>query len=122
MFRGTSIEFFSHLTGDPSMTKGITKPGAASPFPPLTTASTLLCPHGGVVNSIPTGPPPMGPVSGGVPLRQSDPCVVAGCGHQPPCVRAQWVGGMSQTLDMRSIGLCWSSLNTPQGTVVIAKV
>lgn len=103
------------------MTKGITKPATPSPFPPLTTTSVLLCPHGGVVTSLSTGQPALGHASGGTPLKMSDPCVVSGCAFPTPCVRAQWVGGMSQALDSRSVGLCWSKENIPQGSVIVAK-
>jgi hypothetical protein len=91
------------------------------PFPALTTASVLLCPHGGAVSCIPTGMPPFGPISGGgVPLKATDPCVVAGCTFPTPCVRVQWISP-SPMLDIRSVGLCMNAANFPQGPVVIAK-
>jgi hypothetical protein len=104
------------------MTKGTPKPGNPSPFPPLTSASMLLCPHGGNVTSLPTGMPPAGYAGGALPLKITDPMVVSGCAHTNPCIRAQWVGGVTQTPDMRSIALCWSKENIPNGTVIVARV
>jgi peptidoglycan hydrolase-like protein with peptidoglycan-binding domain len=105
-------------TGIPSLPS---LPPVPSPFPPLTTSSILLCPHGGTVTCLPTGAPPFAPVSGGIPLKPSDPCLVAGCGFPSPCVRVQWVGFAGPALDLRSIGLCMNAAGMAQGPVLIVK-
>lgn len=94
----------------------------------LTTAATMMCPHGGTVTGISTSPR----VSAGAPvLRASDTFVVAGCAFAPggaasPCVSVQWVVpdsrvtvGGSPTLSTGSTGLCTSALQAPQGPVQI---
>lgn len=96
-------------------------PPMPSPFPPLTTESVMLCPHGGAVTCFPAGRPFVGLSAGGVPLAMSDPGVVAGCPFPTPWLRVQWVSSASQTLDIRSTGLCLNAANIPQGTVVIAR-
>lgn len=95
----------------------------------LNTASTLLCPHGGMAQAISTntrsraGPSPL--------ATDSDTFVITGCPYQvsgapSPCVRVQWliadsrvkVNG-SATLSKSSTGLCLSAAGAPQGNVMV---
>jgi hypothetical protein len=99
--------------------------------PSLTAASTLLCPHGGMVAIAPASPRAM---AGGAPLvTSSDVFTVAGCvftlpGPVPsPCVRVQWIvpamrvrAGGAQALDTGSVGMCLAATGTPQGPVSVA--
>ena len=96
----------------------------------LTTASTLLCPHGGSVSAATANTRSN---AAGAPLvRASDTFTVAGCpftlpsGTFHPCVTVQWVqtaqasrvfGG--QTLNDASVGLCKAADQAVQGTVQI---
>jgi hypothetical protein len=94
----------------------------------LTTASTMMCPHGGTVTGIPGSPRVS---AGAVVLRSSDTFVVAGCPFfvgtvASPCVTVRWVvpdarvtvaGG--PTLSQGSTGLCMGPTSAPQGPVQI---
>ena len=94
-----------------------------APLPPLTTASTLKCPHGGHVTCTPSGPPPAGPLpNGAMPLKTTDKAVVAGCGFISPCVRVQWLPAPTLTLNANSVGLCMNAAGLPQGPVSIVTV
>jgi hypothetical protein len=94
----------------------------------LTTASTMMCPHGGTVTAVPgqsqtTASSPV--------LRMSDTCTIAGCafviGTVPsPCVTVQWVQGCAKVqaggdfaLNESSVGLCLAATQAPQGAVLI---
>jgi hypothetical protein len=94
----------------------------------LTTASVLMCPHGGVV----TASPASSNVSAAAPvLAAGDNCIIAGCvfnvaGAPHPCVSVQWVvtatrvkraGAMALTDS--SVGMCIAADQTPQGSVII---
>lgn len=95
----------------------------------LTTASTMMCPHGGTVTGVPGSPRVS---AGAVVLRSTDTFVVAGCpflvnGAPSPCVSVRWVvsdarvkvaGGA--TLSQGSTGLCMNPASAPQGPVQIA--
>jgi len=98
------------------------------PFPPLTTASVLRCLHGGTIITpqVVAGLKDRLIFKGSPVLKATDTFVVAGCpfavGGPSPCLGARWVGGPSDPLDRRSIGLCLSVAQAPQGPVVIVKV
>jgi hypothetical protein len=93
----------------------------------LTTASTMMCPHGGTVTAIPgqTQATIDAPI-----VRLSDTFIIAGCAFAPggvpmPCVTVQWVVGATRVqaggdfvLTESSVGLCMSA--APQGSVIIA--
>jgi hypothetical protein len=96
----------------------------------LTTASTLMCPHGGTVTIMSANSKAQ---AGGVPLAlATDTFTIAGCaftippGAPSPCVKVQWivtdlfntVGG-TPTLSQSSVGLCLAATQIPQGPVVI---
>jgi len=95
----------------------------------LTTASTLLCPHGGSVRAMPGSPRAR---AGAALLRGSDTFIVAGCpfttpaGTPNPCVSVQWtstdtrVQAGGATLSAGSVGLCLSAAGVPQGPVQVA--
>lgn len=94
----------------------------------LTTAATLLCPHGGTVQMVSTNSRTL---AGAPIVRSTDTFIVAGCvfnisGAPSPCVTVQWMvadtrvtvsGGA--TLSTGSVGLCKSAAGAPQGPVSI---
>lgn len=97
----------------------------------LTTASTIMCPHGGT--AIPATSNTSLTVGGAPALLQSDVLAVAGCpfqipvgtGTKPsPCVRIEWQAGTTRVtpgvLVQSSVGLCYSPEGAPQGTAVVA--
>ena len=96
----------------------------------LTTASTLMCPHGGTVSAV---------ASGGKVKADNSPIVVktdtftvAGCsfmmGNVPsPCTLVEWQQGTQhtkadsvETLTEASIGFCKSAAGAVQGPVQVA--
>jgi hypothetical protein len=94
----------------------------------LTTASTILCPHGGIAvlttaNARVT--------AGGAPvLLESDIHTVAGCPFvialkPSPCIRIQWAAGAARAqagapvLAQSSIGICFSPESAPQGVAIV---
>src|SRR5512146_1314308 len=94
----------------------------------LTTASQVMCPHGGQV-TLTTANSKVTAVGAPV-LLESDQHVVAGCaftiGVKPsPCVRVQWSAGSVKTsigaapLTQSSIGTCYSPEGAPQGLAIV---
>lgn len=96
----------------------------------LTPAATMLCPHGGKVNGIPSNVPS---ADGTSMFVQTDTFIIAGCpftlpGPTPsPCVRVQWTVADARTsiqhvptLSQSSVGLCLSAAGAPQGAVIVA--
>ena len=93
----------------------------------LTSASTMMCPHGGTI----TASPGSSKAQAGAPvLRASDSFTIAGCSFAPsqpqPCVSVQWVQtankvrhGGDFVLTQASVGLCLAATQAPQGTVMI---
>lgn len=95
----------------------------------ITTASTLMCPHGGTVTGIPSSPRGS---AGATVLRAADTFTIAGCpfllpgGAPSPCVTIQWIAadvrvtvGGAATLSSGSVGLCLSPASVPQGPVQV---
>lgn len=94
----------------------------------LTTASSLMCPHGGTVTASPAGPPKA--TADAVLLRATDTFVIAGCpfvvaGSPDPCTTVQWVSTAQKVkhagdlvLTEASVGLCIGA--APQGAVIVA--
>ena len=94
----------------------------------LTSASTMMCPHGGTVTAVPgqTRATAASPI-----LRGSDTYIIAGCPFSigpdySPCVSVQWVqtgtrvqAGGEFVLNEASVGLCLAATQAPQGTVLI---
>ena len=96
----------------------------------LTSASSLMCPHGGTVLATPSSAAVQ---AGGSPiLTTADTFSIAGCsfnvsGVPQPCVSVQWVQAAmkstrsgSATLTLASTGLCLGATQAPQGPVVIS--
>ena len=97
----------------------------------LTTASILMCPHGGTVTAVSSN---TRATAGGAPLvRASDTFIIAGCpftlpsATPSPCVTVQWISpdarsraGGDFTLSEASVGLCLAATQAPQGTVLIS--
>jgi hypothetical protein len=94
----------------------------------LTTASVLMCPHGGTVqiasqNTVTKAAAPV--------ALATDTFLIVGCPFSlgpvyHPCVRVEWqVTAQKVTVDGKaalndaSVGLCMAADNAPQGTVVI---
>jgi hypothetical protein len=96
----------------------------------LTTASTLMCPHGGTVSVITSNA--RASAGGAFLVRASDTFVIVGCtfqisGAPHPCVQVHWIVNdlRSQvlsdfTLCEASVGLCVAADQAPQGTVIIS--
>lgn len=95
----------------------------------LTTASVLMCPHGGTVQIVSQNT--VTKAMAAVALA-TDTFTIVGCpfvlGIPPhPCVRVEWqvttqkvtVNGKA-ALNQASVGLCMAADNAPQGTVVIS--
>lgn len=95
----------------------------------LTTASTLMCPHGGPVQIVSSNTRTQ--AGGAFAALASDTFIVAGCafmiGPVPsPCVQVMWVqpAARSQamgtpTLTEASVGLCMAATGAVQGPVTI---
>jgi hypothetical protein len=93
----------------------------------LTTASTIMCPHGGSAILMTSN----ARVTAGAPvLLETDIHPVAGCpfviGLKPsPCIRIQWQAGATRVnvntpvLVQSSIGICYSPESAPQGIAII---
>lgn len=102
----------------------------------LTTASTLMCPHGGQVQLSSSNS--QANIQGSPALLLSDRHTVSGCpfqipvgpGTKPqPCVSVQWLVGATQTrvggvpvLLQSSVGLCLSAEQIPQGPPSVSQV
>lgn len=101
--------------------------------PLLTTAASLMCPHGGTVSIVSASSPVQ---AGGAPLALvSDSFSISGCPFQitvgtgsvpHPCVRVQWVRSNllttvngTATLAQDSLGLCLAADQLPQGPVSV---
>lgn len=94
----------------------------------LTTASVLMCPHGGMVIASPAS---ARVTAGGTPVVvATDTFVVAGCTFLPaaphPCMTVEWAStdlqseaGGAGTLSTDSVGLCKAGDGAVQGPVVI---
>jgi hypothetical protein len=95
----------------------------------LTTASVMMCPHGGTVQGSPSSTAVQ--IAGAPALTASDVFVIAGCAFviatvPSPCVTVQWVQPAAQstisgnpTLTEASVGLCLAATQAPQGPVTI---
>jgi hypothetical protein len=93
----------------------------------LTTASTLMCPHGGTVTGSPGATKA---TADAIILRATDSFSVAGCtfnvsGLPQPCTTVQWVvtaqkvkHGGDFVLTEASVGLCLGP--APQGIVLVS--
>jgi hypothetical protein len=99
----------------------------------LTTASTLICPHGGSAQIVASSARVV--AAGGMAVTTADTFTISGCPFQipatppipSPCVRVQWTvgdvqtkAGGSATLSQGSAGLCLAATGVPQGPVQVA--
>ena len=93
----------------------------------ITTASTLMCPHGGTV----TGTPGAAKAKAdAVVLRMTDTFTISGCPFSTaagpsPCLTVQWTAGSGRikhggdfVLNESSVGLCIGP--APQGAVMVS--
>jgi hypothetical protein len=94
----------------------------------LTTASQVMCPHGGQVTLFTSNAKTT--AAGSPILLESDQHIVAGCaftiGPKPsPCLRVTWSAGSVKTtsgaapLTQSSIGICYSPEGAPQGVAIV---
>lgn len=95
----------------------------------LTTASQMMCPHGGMVNAVSSNV--RAKAASANILRAADTFTIAGCtfniGVSPhPCIQVQWVQTALKskavgdfTLTDGSLGLCVAADRAVQGTVSI---
>lgn len=96
----------------------------------LTTATVMMCPHGGMVQAIPSSTAVQ---FGGAPVvTAADTFMIAGCPFvialvPSPCLSVQWVSPALQsqvnsnpTLTEASVGLCLAATQAPQGPVTIS--
>jgi hypothetical protein len=95
----------------------------------LTTASTMMCPHGGTVQASPSST--RAQVAGAPLVSATDLFTIVGCvfnisGAPHPCVSVQWVQPAARstlagnpTLTEASVGLCVAADQAPQGPVMI---
>jgi len=102
------------------------------PTKTLTTASILMCPHGGMVETIssyPTVGASQNPVA-----TLADTFLIKGCPHMimagvpipMPCLMVKWIAwdtvatvNGNPTLSESSSGLCLNAMQVPQGSVMI---
>jgi hypothetical protein len=94
----------------------------------LTTASTLMCPHGGSVQFVPANTRARGD---GMLLTTSDTVTITGCaftlpnGQPSPCMSVTWlvsdiqVRAGAATLSSSASGLCVTAAQVPQGPVQV---
>jgi hypothetical protein len=94
----------------------------------LTTASTLMCPHGGTVTIASSNTRAQAQAA---LARSSDTFTIAGCafnlgGSPHPCVRVQWMVPVQRVkalgdlaLNTSSVGLCLAADSAPQGSVLV---
>lgn len=98
----------------------------------VTTASTLMCPHGGTVSIVSSNTKVS--VNGSYAALATDTFTISGCPFQlpttpptpSPCITVQWLVTDTQTgvngtptLSESSSGLCLSAMQAPQGPVSI---
>jgi hypothetical protein len=100
-------------------------------MPILTTASTVMCPHGGMAQLFTSNT--IAVIDGAPALLQTDIHPIVGCTFTPvaysPCVSIRWVTGATQTavrqvpvLLQNSVGLCLNAAQAPQGTALVVQV
>jgi hypothetical protein len=95
----------------------------------LTTAATILCPHGGSVSIVSSNTTTK--AGGAAMVRASDTFIVAGCAFSTPagphpCVSIMWQAPATRVkaagdpvLTDASIGLCQAADQAVQGTAII---
>ncbi|PXX69510.1 hypothetical protein SAMN05660489_02910 [Pseudomonas sp. LAMO17WK12:I10] len=100
-------------------------------IPILTTASTVICPHGGMAQLITSNTQAL--VDGAPMLLQTDVHPIVACPFTPvaysPCVSIRWLTAATQTalhnvpvLLQNSVGLCLNAAQVPQGMAIVVQV
>jgi hypothetical protein len=100
-------------------------------IPILTTAATVMCPHGGQAQLLTTNTEAL--IDGAPALLQTDVHPVIGCPFTPvaysPCVTIRWITAATQTsvrnvpvLLQTSVGLCLNAAQAPQGIAIVVQV
>jgi len=100
-------------------------------IPILTSASIVMCPHGGMAQLITTNTDAL--IQGAPALLQTDMHPIVGCSFTPvaysPCVLIRWITAATQTsvhnipvLLQTSVGLCLNAAQAPQGTAIVVQV
>ena len=99
--------------------------------PLLTTASSVMCPHGGSAILLTSNSQAL--VLGVPVLLLTDVHAIAGCAFAPggvptPCLTLQWLTGATQSaitgvpaLLQTSVGLCLNAAQAPQGTAIVVQ-
>jgi hypothetical protein len=96
----------------------------------LTATTAMVCPHGGIVQAVPTNSRLL--IEGAAALTVNDAFVVTGCpnvdgsGDPAPCLTVQWpapsstmlINGIA-ALSQTSVSLCMAGNGSPQGPVTI---
>jgi hypothetical protein len=92
--------------------------------PVVTNSSTLMCPHGGLVNILPTSFRVL--ASGAPVLPVTDQAVVTGCASPNPCVKVQFAAGTTRAMTngqplvtASSVGHCLAANGALGGPVVV---
>jgi hypothetical protein len=101
--------------------------------PIITTAATLMCPHGGTVILLTANA--QARAEGAPMCLATDVHMVAGCpftlpgGVPEPCLTVRWQAGAAQTrvdgtpvLLQSSVGLCYNAKQVPQGPAQVVSV
>ncbi len=95
----------------------------------ITTAATMMCPHGGTITGTVAGAKRA--TAGAQVLTVNDTFLVAGCplnvsGAPHPCVQVQWIAGaLKVTADGGAVittdsqGLCVAADQAPQGPPIL---
>jgi hypothetical protein len=100
-------------------------------IPILTSASVVMCPHGGMAQLLTTNTDSL--IEGSPALLQTDIHPIVGCPFTPvaysPCLSIQWITAATQTsvrnvpvLLQTSIGLCLNAAQAPQGVAIVVYV
>ena len=98
--------------------------------PLLTTASTVICPHGGMATLTTSNSKAI--VAGAPVLLLTDMHMIAGCTFSPgapsPCLTIRWITAATQVnvdnvpvLLQNSVGLCMNAFQAPQGTAIVVQ-
>jgi putative peptidoglycan binding protein len=79
---------------------------------PITTESTMKCPHFGSVKAV--------SLRKTLVLTTSDQFVIAGCTFpNSPCVQVRWAGPPGRPLNSKTSGMCLNSAGAAQGPVIV---
>ena len=100
------------------------------PGPLAHVGMVAMCPHGGLVQEIPSAPRVL--LSGMPAATMADQYLIVGCvfnvaGAPHPCVRVQWIVPAVRVLvngtpaiPQTGVGLCLAADQVPQGPVIVA--